>query len=262
MKHFLLVVLALACGAVLIMGNLYWHDRTGRTTEDPKVESKPVSAGASKDEEVKEEKKEEKDLTANWPEEVKELYKKRVEDKEAFKITIIGSLALGASEGGWAPQLKEALLSAYGDSIEVKIDEWDTTSVEFVNSSDVEDALEGSPDLVLWEPFTLVDNSNGVGPVQNHDSILIFNRKLHEVNEEATLILQPPHPIEDATYYPLNVDELKTFAKEEGFTYLDHWSEWPDDGSLADYLIDSQDTPNAKGYTLWKDYLKKYFIED
>ncbi|MFU8692101.1 SGNH/GDSL hydrolase family protein [Rossellomorea sp. FS2] len=262
MKHFLLVVLALACGAVLIMGNLYWQDRTGRTTEDPKVESKPVSAGASKDEEVKEEKKEEKDLTANWPEEARELYKKRVEDEEAFKITIIGSLALGASEGGWAPQLKEALLSAYGDSIEVKIDEWDTTSVEFVNSSDVEDALEGSPDLVLWEPFTLVDNSNGVGPVQNHDSILIFDRKLHEVNEEATLILQPPHPIEDATYYPLNVDELKTFAKEEGFTYLDHWSEWPDDGSLADYLINSQDTPNAKGYTLWKDYLQEYFIED
>ena len=93
---------------------------------DPKVESKPVSAVAPKDTEEKEEKKEEKDLTANWPKEARELYKKRVEDDEAFKITIIGSLALGASEGGWAPQLKEALLSAYGDSIEVKIDEWDT----------------------------------------------------------------------------------------------------------------------------------------
>ncbi|MEW4309192.1 SGNH/GDSL hydrolase family protein [Rossellomorea marisflavi] len=264
MKHFLLVILALACGAVLILGNLYWQDRTGQTKENTKVESKSMSTEAPKDIEKKEDQKEEKekDISTNWPDNAKDLYKKRVEDEEAFKISIIGSPALGASEGGWAPQLKETLLSAYGDSVQVKIDEWNTTSVEFVNSSDADDALKEAPDLVLWEPFTLVDNSNGVGPIQNHESILIFDRKLHEANEEATLILQPPHPIENATYYPLNVDELKAFAQEEGFTYLDHWSEWPKDDSLSEYLIDSQDTPNAKGYTLWKNYLADYFIED
>ena len=93
---------------------------------EPDSTGNAQAADAAADDTQKEEKKEEKDLTANWPKEARELYKKRVEDDEAFKITIIGSLALGASEGGWAPQLKEALLSAYGDSIEVKIDEWDT----------------------------------------------------------------------------------------------------------------------------------------
>jgi hypothetical protein len=264
MKRFLLVVLALACGAMLIMGNLYWQDRTVQSKKDSTIESKSASTEASVDTEEKEDKKEEKekDLKANWPDDAKELYSKRVEDGEKFKISIIGSPALGASEGGWAPQLKEALLSAYGDSIDVAIHEWDTTSVDFVNSSDVDTVLEGTPDLVLWEPFTLVDNSNGVGTVQNHESILIFNRRLHEQNEEAVLILQPPHPIEGARFYPSNVDELKTFANEEEITYLDHWSEWPDDESLSDYLIEKQDTPNAKGYTLWNDYLENYFIAD
>ncbi|MHC8523493.1 hypothetical protein ACPJHQ_23105 [Rossellomorea sp. H39__3] len=60
MKQFLLVVLALACGAVLIMGNLYWQDRTDQTTKDSKVESTPVSVKAPKDTEDKNEKKKKK----------------------------------------------------------------------------------------------------------------------------------------------------------------------------------------------------------
>lgn len=260
MKQFLLVLLAIACGAVLVMGNHYWQERT-KLKAATNVETKSAPTEALKQEEEEKEQVA-KDLTANWPDAARETYQQKVEEGTPFKIVIMGSPALGASEGGWAPQLKESLLSAYDDTIEVSILEWDTTSVEFVNSSDVDIALDGSPDLVLWEPFNLVDNSNRVGPVQNHESILIFDRKLHEANDEATLILQPPHPILKATYYPSNIEDLKTFAGDEGIPYLDHWGEWPEDDALTDYLVEDQDTPNAKGYTLWKDYLVDYFIAD
>ncbi|UKS64978.1 SGNH/GDSL hydrolase family protein [Rossellomorea marisflavi] len=261
MKQFLLVVLAIACAAVLIMGNLYWQERTALTKTEQKEDTQ-VSPKEKPTKEKKKVKDEETEFTAKWPKNAKAVYKKKVKNGDPFKIVILGSPALGASEGGWAPQLKESLLTAYDDTIEVTIHEWDTTSVEFVNGTNVDTVLEETPDLVLWEPFTLVDNSNGVGPLQNHDSILIFDRELHETNETATLILQPPHPIENATYYPANVDELKAFAEEESIPYLDHWSDWPEDGTLSDYLIEDQDTPNAKGYTLWNDYLVDYFIAD
>ncbi|MCR8850529.1 SGNH/GDSL hydrolase family protein [Rossellomorea sp. SC111] len=140
--------------------------------------------------------------------------------------------------------------------------EYDTTSIEFVNGEQSEEVLTSDPDLVLLEPFSLSDNSNFVGSKNNHESIQIFNRRLKEQNEEAFLILQPTHPIAGATYFPKQVEELQAFADEQNIPYLDHWTAWPDDDTLADYVTESQETPNEKGHEVWAEYLLDYFIAD
>lgn len=68
------------------------------------------------------------------------------------------------------------------------------------------------------------------------------------------------HPIYGATYYPRDVEKLKKYAEEKEIPYLDHWKAWPSEELLKNYLVDTQDTPNKKGHTLWARYLEDYFI--
>jgi hypothetical protein len=270
MKSFLVTVLAICCAVFLFLGNMYWKERTSisATTDETAGKAVDVEERETKSENEKDEPEEaEKDgdvesLISNWPEGAQERFTYLLKEEEPFKVAIVGSPALGDGENGWAPQLKETLHNQYGNTMEVTVFQQDVTSIDFINGKDSEEVLSYEPDLVLLEPFSLVDNSNNVGTVQNHESILMFMSQLGEANEESTLILQPPHPLAGATYYPQQIDSLKEFSEEEGIPYLDHWTAWPEDETLVDYLIESQDTPNEKGHKLWADYLVDYFVNE
>jgi hypothetical protein len=274
MKSFLITLLAISCVAFLFLGNMYWKERTSISASD-QTETEAVTAADTEDENQKEEnegdtseesKAEEnsdvESLISNWPEDAQERFLTLKEEGEPFKFALVGSEAMGTDENGWAPQLEENLNKAFGDELEIQLFQYDMTSIDFINGSESDEVFSNKPDLVLMEPFSLVDNSNNVGTVQNHDSILMFQNRLYETNEESVLLIQPPHPLAGATYYPQQIESLEEFAAEEGITYIDHWSDWPEDNELEDYLIESQDTPNAKGYKIWADYLTDYFISE
>ncbi|OIU67654.1 SGNH/GDSL hydrolase family protein [Rossellomorea aquimaris] len=257
MKNFLLIVFGLICVGLLYIGNQYWQERiagapAAQAGGEVKEENAPEPAEAVKEE----------PLISNWPAKAQDRFKEAVNAGNAYRIALVGSDALGSGNGGWSDQLKEELSSGYGDQVEVSIFEEDTTSVEFLEGDVYEDVLAFQPDLVLFEPFTLTDNSIGVPVERNHESILTFYEELQEENSSAELILQPSYPIEGATYYPKQVDGLKTFAGENDFTYLDHWAEWPEEEELGDYLLPSQEGPNEQGHELWADYLMDYFIAE
>lgn len=259
MKTFSLLLLAIGCAAVLFYGNTYWQERT--TSSPPPHPTKVEDAGAT--DEVEGNVPKYKELTANWPEKAQESYMKDLQTGTPYKLAIVGSPALGEEENGWSRQVKEELENTYGGSLDVTIYEYDSTSIKFVNGEPADEVLKAGPDLVLLEPFALSDNSNLVGSKDNHESIRIFNRRLKEQNEEAVLILQPTHPIAGATYYPKQIEELKTFAAEQDIPYLDHWTAWPEeDEALKDYVTESQDEPTEKGHKVWADYLLNYFIAD
>ncbi|KPL59287.1 SGNH/GDSL hydrolase family protein [Rossellomorea vietnamensis] len=268
MKKLLLTLLAIGCVAFLYLGNMYWKEKTTLVASEEKttktIETSPSEETPAPQKEATEEegKKDLDSLTSNWPEEARTHFIELVKNGESFKLAIVGSPAMGEDENGWAPQLKEKLLSELGSQVEVEIFQSDVTSIEFINGEESDNVLAFEPDLVLLEPFSLKDNSNQVGTVQNHESILMFLREMKETNEDSVLLLQPPHPLEGATYYPQQIEALKEFAGEESISYLDHWDSWPDDETLSDYLIDSQDTPNEKGHEIWADYLIEYFINE
>jgi hypothetical protein len=275
MKSFLITILAISCVAFLFLGNMYWKERTSisATSDTAGTETKSSDeavAEENEDDQVKEEAEavepeEDVDvqtLISNWPEKAQQRFITLREEGTPFKVAVVGSNAMGVEENGWAPQLKGALTTSYGDQIEVELFQYDLTSIDFINGTESDEVISTEPDLVLLEPFSLVDNSNSVGTVQNHDSILMFQNRLNEVNEEGVLVLQPPHPLAGATYYPEQIESLEEFAVEEGITYIDHWTGWPEEDELVDYLIESQDTPNEKGHELWADELMEYFISE
>ncbi|WGG45423.1 hypothetical protein [Rossellomorea sp. DA94] len=268
MKKFLLTLLAISCVVFLYLGNMYWKEKTTLVASEEKdtttVENSPSEEAPAPEEEAAEVKgkKDLDSIISNWPEEARTHFKELKKKGEPFKLAIVGSPAMGESDNGWAPQLKEKLSSELGSQVNVEIFQSEVTSIEFINGEKSDNVLAFEPDLVLLEPFSLTDNSNQVGTVQNHESILMFLRELQETNEDSVLLLQPPHPLEGATYYPQQIEDLKEFAAEESISYLDHWGSWPDDETLSDYLIESQDTPNEKGYEIWADYLIEYFINE
>jgi hypothetical protein len=254
LKNFLLIVLALICIAILIVGNQYWQERVSGSPSSPETASPEAEPPVAEVEDAGE-------LTSNWPMNARTSFDKAVENGRTFKLALVGSPAMGAANG-WSEKLKEEIAGRYGKALEVSIFESDTTSVEFIGSDIYEDVLDFQPDLVLYEPFTLIDNSIGVPFERNHESILSFNEELKKANSGVELILQPPYPIAGATYYPKQVEKLKEFAADNGFTYLDHWEAWPEEDELEGYLTSSQEAPNEEGHALWAEYMIDYFIAE
>jgi hypothetical protein len=255
LKNFLLIVFGLICIAFLIAGNQYWQEKVSGSPSSPETGSPEAETPAAEAQNTGA-------LTSNWPVNARTSFDKAIEDGRTFKLALVGSPALGADANGWSEQLKEEMAERFGKALEVSIFESDSTSVEFIGSDVYEDVLDVQPDLVLFEPFTLIDNSIGVPFERNHESILSFNEELKKANSGVELILQPPYPIAGATYYPKQVEKLKEFAEDNGFTYLDHWKAWPVEDELEGYLTSSQEAPNEEGHALWAEYMIDYFIAE
>ena len=264
MKQFLVLLLALICVGTLIYGSLHWKEKTSVSAE------KSVSEDRTKEPEQKEspariDSEEPLRFTQNWPEPARENYKLALEDGRPFTILLAGSISLGVDDGGWSQQLKRSLEEAYGDTIQVKVKSYELTSAEFLSEEKLEELVSLQPDLTLLEPFTLMDN--GLVMISNsHQNIEAIRSGLSEANPDSVMLLQPPNPLYNANYYPVQVDALKQFAEEEEIPYLDHWTAWPDPESkeIEDYLVEQDGTtlPNEKGHQVWYEYLLDYFIAD
>lgn len=261
MRRFVTVMAVLATVIFLFAAHTYWKGKTSAGTKAPAVTEEAVKNVMEKEENV-ESKSANQDLLTladNWPDQAKEGLEKAMEEGRAYKVAVVGSGSLGEENGGWSVMLRDALGEAFGDHVEVGIFEYDERSDEFISNSRHNEVAEFEPDFVLFEPFTLMDNGN-VEVEDNHENIQTFV----DAVGEAVVVLQPPHPIHDATFYPAQVNDLKTFAEDADLVYLDHWPEWPDveDEELRSYLQEDQGAPNEKGHELWFEYLKGYFIAE
>ena len=80
-----------------------------------------------------------------------------------------------------------------------------------MNEDEAEEVIAAKPDMIIFEPFTLKDN----GEVAIDDSLENTATTLAAITEslpETEVILQPPHPLYNATYYPRQVEALAGFA--------------------------------------------------
>lgn len=264
MKVFFTTLLAIVCMGVLLWGNIHW---TQKTTVTAKKNESPVVTETVKDKEVKKEETESPskslvEFTKNWPEQGVEGFQKALEEKRPYKVLMIGSKALGDQQSGWAAQTREKLLETYSEEqMNVVIQVFDETSRDFVNNDGVETVIDGQADMVLFEPFTLMDN----GEVSIEDSLnniqTVMDETL-EANPETVFILMPPHPIYNATFYPKQVEALKNYAEENKIAYLNHWEAWPDSKSaeVKEYITSDNSQPNEQGHELWSEFVTEYLI--
>ncbi|WP_018663343.1 hypothetical protein [Heyndrickxia acidiproducens] len=271
MKFFMMLISVLATIVVLLGGNLYWNHKTSvehfnSTPADASTTAPAKTVSTPKEKEAKTNAAEPdaklEDYTANWPKKARSEFKTALKQNKTYKIAIVGSQAMGSSSNGWGADLKKALKDAYGSHISVALYPYNLNSDEFIREEKHQEVADFAPDMVLFEPFIL--NDNGQVAMENE-----FDDIKTAVNAwgKAVILIQPSYPLYQATNYPDQVEQLKTFSKMEGYDYLDHWKNWPDPDSDAfkSYVVfsgEEQTAPSAKGEQVWYEYLRDYFIAD
>ncbi|NHM30022.1 SGNH/GDSL hydrolase family protein [Neobacillus terrae] len=272
MKVFFTIVLGICCMVILILGQIHWKESTLVSANKPNSPEEQAfdndtSAPKLKSKEIN--KKQDSSINtylsmaANWPHQAQESFKKSLIDKKLYKVLIVGSNAINTSKGSWSSMVAKQLEETYGKkNMKVTVRTYDLNSMQFINQKKYLELVNESADLVLFEPFTL--NDNGEVVMENSlENLSTFMEAFKQKNPSVAFIIQPPHPLYQAKFYPKQVDALKEYAKQDNITYLDHWPVWPDPNSeeIKSYLLADQSGPNEKGNKVWGDFLLNYFIK-
>lgn len=265
MKRFIYTIILLLCIGSIIAGNIHWNNKLSAQAE---MVREPVKVNTEDEAEkvVEPEKQSETNLSAyikNLPKTLQDKIVASSKTGQPLQFVIYGSESTPKESGTWPELFKKKLIETYGEDLFniTVISEGDKASIDVYRAKSYEKVSELKPDIVLFEPFTISDNTKKIAMKNRFDSIEKMIESWRAVNKEVTIILQPGNPIYDATYYPKQVDELKIFAEEQNITYLNHWEKWPDakDDKLKNYLT-AENLPNDSGHKVWMEYLSNYFL--
>ncbi|WP_338449649.1 SGNH/GDSL hydrolase family protein [Niallia oryzisoli] len=257
MKRIIPILLIIVCVATLYFGQANWNKKTAISTTTAAVkEGQPNvhDAHPSVWETLL-------PNTKNWPVESTNTFQASIQKEKPFKIVFLGSDSLGNGKDSWPEIVTTALKETFHDYINVNTLQYDLTSSEYVKQNLQSELIKEQPDLIIFEPFTL--NDNGVVKIEDSlDNLSTIIQDVQADNPKAVFILQPPHPLYNATFYPKQVELLKDYAKDHGIVYLDHWEVWPDSESIEikEYLVEDQTQPSVKGHELWAGYLVDYLV--
>lgn len=259
MKVFLTVLLLICVTTVLIFGNLHWKQQisnqhrvtdlnSAKGDENNKIPVEGVSSSSSY-----------LSYTKNWPKASVVEFEKKVKAGKPYSILLVGAVSKTGKD--WTDAAISSIKGTYGEAIHVNVLQYDLTSLNFVNQEKQKDLIDADADMIILEPFTL--NDNGIVSTDNSlDNITTIITDVRASKPTTTFILQPPYPLFNAKFYPLQVDALQQYAAEENLPYLNHWEAWPDYKSeeLKQYLIEDLSAPNEAGYKVWSNYVIDYLI--
>lgn len=260
MKRILVLVVAVATAVILILGNISW---SSKTNIDPNKAKAPETEKSSEEKNLVEEQRMTALLSfaANWPDEAVVKFEEALRNGKEFKILFLGSTALGEGDGSWPELVKQGLVDTYGDVFSFATLSYDVTSTTFVEEGLEEEVVAEGADLILFEPLTLKDNGKVVIETSWENTETVMDA-VKAAKEDTVFILQPPHPLYNASWYMTQVESLEGFANGSNIPYLNHWEAWPEtsDRELNDYLLEDRSAPNEEGHKLWAEYLLDYFI--
>lgn len=265
-KSFSAFSLLIICIILLVLSYSDWKSKISSYNDDV-ASDKPKNSQPVSPEKVNTEPKEETEkqsstdslffLTKNQDERVQNVFQARFSKSEKVDFLIVGSDLMESGDPGYAKLLEKALIDNYGDSINVSIQSFDSTSLAFIDN--IPDLSVGY-DIILFEPFTLKNNGE-VAIEDEHAHIEEFSAMLKDEVEDAVIVLNPANPIYAATYYPSQISALQEYASLNGIPYLDHWQNWPDtDSEDINQLLDESSAPNSEGAQVWADALITYFV--
>lgn len=234
----------------LVAGKMYWNHQL-----DKQFEKKPTRVSAA------ETKKDMQAETKNLPESIVKKLEKAKKTGNPVKLVIVGSAPEKDVET-WGTLLKDKVEDTYGtDLINVELYEYkQMNTLQFVKTKTYEEITKAKPDILLFEPFLL--NDNGVVGINNTvDNLDVIMNHIKSENKDLVTIFQPSAPVYQAQNYPNDVKALETFAKENGYEFVNHWSAWPDynEEDILKYLADENGQPNEEGEKVWFKFLSEYF---
>ncbi|PLT31775.1 SGNH/GDSL hydrolase family protein [Peribacillus deserti] len=254
MKQIFIPILIILTLGAIILGNIHWN-QTVTSTDAYNKEVSPSEA-------VKSDSNLPSAIESIPNKEIQKVFKQAAENEETVKIVFLGSNALGSGTNSWPEMVGTTLKEEFNNQVAFKTLKYDMTSLQFVQQDKVADLIKEQPDIVLFEPFTLNNN----GEVSTEDSRKTIQDTINSAKESkknTLFILQPTHPIPNATIYPSQVEELNSFAQDNGYLYLNHWANWPDykTEEIKEYLNEDRSAPNEKGHKVWADTVLDLFIK-
>ena len=262
-KGLFLVVFTSVCLLLILFSYFAWSNSLASVTRPAEAEQ-PTSP-SSEDTGQVEETDEATDETStdfstqfvNMDEAVRSVFEDRVAKGEVVNFLFLGSDLMEMGEPNMYTLVSEALTTTYDDSINISKQTFNATSLTVMNEDQI--SFEGEYDVILFEPFTLKNNGE-VDMETEHAHVTSIVTSFREQVEDAAVVFTPPNPIYNATYYPVQVEGLKTYLDSRGYLLVDHWDNWPDptDEAIKDYL-DDQSRPNEQGAAAWADALIAYF---
>jgi len=253
MKAIIIAVLSVLLAAVLVVGNIHWGKSQASSSHAIKNSSSNIDNSIDSNYYL--------NFADAWPEGAQTQFETKLKNNETYHIVLLGSEAIGNTKTGLLPNLKEALTDTYEKYVSIENIVYKDTSSNYVLNDETKKLIKQKPDMIIFEPFLLADNN----VVDIYTTLANISTIIKETKEElpnATFILQPANQIYNASLYPTQVAALKGYAEKEGITYLDHWENWPDGKSkeVLDY-INSDGTPNEKGYEIWSNYITDFLIK-
>jgi hypothetical protein len=164
-------------------------------------------------------------LTANMSDEAKAVVTYRLESGEKIQLLMIGSSSIEQGSPGYG-ELLTTDFKTYGDGLKLP-------PLHDGNTSELVAALDGELvdwsndfDVVLLEGMNLSNNGEVIVEDSIEDIETINDRMKQNVTD-AVLLVHPSQPLASAKYYPKEVASFKSYLTSRGYTYIDHWSEWP-----------------------------------
>jgi len=257
-----MTLIVLVCIGTIVYGNYHWNSKLG-TAVDGKVVDVFENSTATATEVVNNNKEEGIEGSfANLPAALAETLIEKSGNEEVVNLSIIGSEVNALHDDSWSAIFIEEMERTYDGlfNITVTAVQGEVTTKDVVQGNLHLENLNTKPDVVILEPFLL--DSNGLILI-DHSLVNISTiiKDLKAENPDVFLFLQPAQPIQNAIYYPDDVEALKSWTEENGYTYLNHWTSWPDYQSdeLQDYINPDSIIPNEKGHEVWAEYMVNYF---
>ena len=199
-------------------------------------------------------------LTANMSDEVSAVITSRLQAGKKIHMLLIGSSSIEDGTPSYGELLTTNLSDSYGESIETTTISYEGTTAALVEELD-NNLIDWSKDydVILLEGMNLSNNGNVI--VEDAiEHIETLNDKMKQSVKDSVLVIHPSQPLPNATYYPTEVDSFKSYLTSRGFSYIDHWSQWPvgNEEEMNTYLTE-ESVPNDKGAALWASALSTFF---
>jgi hypothetical protein len=199
-------------------------------------------------------------LTANMSDEVSTVITSRLQAGENIQMLLIGSSSIEDGTPSYGELLTKNLSDSYGESVETTTISFDGTTAALVEELD-NNLIDWSKDydVILLEGMNLSNNGNVI--VEDAvEHIETLNNKMKQSVKDSVLVIHPSQPLPNAIYYPTEVESFKSYITSRGFSYIDHWSDWPVGNveQMNTYLTE-ESVPNDKGAALWASSLSTFF---
>ena len=176
------------------------------------------------------------------------------DNEDSLTVAVYASETMLNVEGegqSWPERLDEMFSEAFADiNYEIAVfSSGDYNTVELIQSNDYNRVTEDEWDMVIME--TMLWNDNGqVAITQSNEHLTIMRDAFASAGSDVLTLLSPP--AYNTVNYPAQIQDFQTYASEQNWQLIDHWSYWPEmtDQALLDYVGEESRYMTEEGHAV------------